>query len=144
MKEHFQYELTPIPTSLFVDDSMRKSNKAQLIQHLFGKDFQLVDPANLVNTEASVIDGGALLGQITWGDKSLFADIVESYRRFTKSKYGVSSVVFDGYNEQQTTKDHEHAHRCRTKSHNFSIKEDTIPPSASNQFSAMATIKCSS
>ena len=58
VKEHFQYELTPIPTSLFVDDSMRKPNKAQLIQHLFGKDFQLVDPANLVKTEASVIDGG--------------------------------------------------------------------------------------
>ena len=35
-------------------------------------------------------------------------------------------MVFDGYNKQQTTKDHEHARRCRTKCHNFSIQKDTI------------------
>ena len=34
VKRHFEYELTPVPTSLFIETSMRKANKAQIILHL--------------------------------------------------------------------------------------------------------------
>ena len=38
MEDYFQFELTPMPTSLFKDGMMRKSNKAALETHLTGED----------------------------------------------------------------------------------------------------------
>ena len=37
MEDYFQFELTPMPTSLFKDGMMRKSNKAALAAHLTGE-----------------------------------------------------------------------------------------------------------
>ena len=61
IKTYFDYELTPVPTSLFVDNLMRKPNKASLIEALLGKDFQLVDESEIIQTKYHVVDGGALL-----------------------------------------------------------------------------------
>jgi len=64
IKSYFGYELTPVPTSLFVDNLMRKPNKASLIQTLLGKDHQLVDETEIINTKYHVVDGGALLRKV--------------------------------------------------------------------------------
>ena len=64
---YFQYELTPIPTSLFIDNMMRKPNKASLVQSLFGKDYQLIKQNDIIATDVNVVDGGALLRKATSG-----------------------------------------------------------------------------
>lgn len=64
IKTYFDYELTPVPTSLFVDNLMRKPNKASLIETLLGKDFQLVDESEIIQTKYHVVDGGALLRKV--------------------------------------------------------------------------------
>ena len=94
---YFQYELTPIPTSLFADNMMRKPNKASLIQSLFGKDYQLIDQSDIITTNVNVVDGGALLRKIVWKQGATFKDVVDSYRKCVKSNYGQATVVFDGY-----------------------------------------------
>ena len=86
VKRHFEYELTPVPTSLFIETSMRKANKAQLILYLLGKEFQVVNDDEIQYTEMNVIDGGVLLRQMVWTVKTTFGSIVDSYSRFVRSK----------------------------------------------------------
>lgn len=64
IKSYFDYELTPVPTSLFVDNFMRKPNKASLIETLLGKGYQLVAESDIVRTKYNVVDGGALLRKV--------------------------------------------------------------------------------
>ena len=54
IKSYFDYKLTLVPTSLFVDNLMRKPNKASLIETLLGKDFQLVDESEIIQTKYHV------------------------------------------------------------------------------------------
>ena len=126
ISSHFEYELTPVPASLFIDNFMRKANKAQLIHHLFGKDFQIVVKDKIIKTDIHVIDGGALLRQIKWNEKSSFEAILDSYSSFINSKYGKSTIVFDGYGVLPSTKDHEHSRRGSLLSPDFKIREETI------------------
>lgn len=126
VKEQFQYELTPILTSLFADNFMRKPNKSQIIKHLFGKDYQHIHHSEIQETERNVVDGGALLRQTTWPDKVSFGEIVDSYSRYTMSKYGISTIVFDGYEKKPSVKDHEHERRSSSKCHNFNLQRKTI------------------
>ena len=64
IRSYFQYELTAIPTSLFLNNFMRKPNKAALVESLLGKEFQNVDAANILVTKHNVVDGGALLRKV--------------------------------------------------------------------------------
>ena len=66
LKPYFQFKLTPIPTSLFIDNMMRKPNKASLLNSLLGKDYQLITPSEIITIDVSVVDGGALLRKATW------------------------------------------------------------------------------
>ena len=54
---------------------------------------------------------GALLRRVIWHG-STFGDVIQQYCEFIKSKYGLCSIVFDGY-KKQTTKDHEHLRRSQ-------------------------------
>ena len=76
IKPIFQYELAPVPTALFEDSFMRKSNKAQLIHALFGKNYQLVDQESIIATDENIVDGGSLLRQISWPEKATFSDVL--------------------------------------------------------------------
>ena len=80
INSQFKYELTPYPTSLFEDSSMRKANKSQLVQCLFGKEYVIVEEEQLTKTEMVVIDGGFFLHKIDWREKKTFRMIVASYR----------------------------------------------------------------
>ena len=60
---------------------------------------------------AYVLDGGALLHRVIWHG-STFDDVIQQYCEFINSKYGLCSIVFDGY-KKQTTKDHEHLRRSQ-------------------------------
>ena len=55
---------------------MRKSNKASLLNFVLGKDYQLITPSEILTTDVSVVDGGAVLRKTTRKQGIKFKDIV--------------------------------------------------------------------
>ena len=124
LKPYFQFELTPLPTSLLIDNMMRKRNKASLLSSLFGKDYQLITPNEIITTDVSVVDGGALLRKTTWKQGIEFKDIVHSYKNNVKSNYGQSATVFDGYGNNPSMKDHQHSRQSCNSSPKVKIGKE--------------------
>jgi len=110
---YFEYELTPWPMALFKDGCMRKPDKANLAKSLTAG----MPSDQLPSCVRYVLDGGSLLHQIKWSKNNSFGQLVKQYCSFVTHKYGSDAVVvFDGYIESPTTKDHEH-HRRTDKGH---------------------------
>ena len=105
--EHiFKFELTPVPTSLFTMDRMMRKPK----KHEFGK--MLKDTATKLdadlNSKMHVVDGGWLLHQVKWSSSATINTIFDTYVRYVDKDFKDATVVFDGYGEEPSTKDHEH------------------------------------
>ena len=109
MSPYFDYELTAFPTSLFKDNFMRKSVKAQLAKSLTDS----VDSSELRRQMMHVLDGGALLHRVKWGKKMSYQEVAKQYVSYVRGKYGESCVVFDGYEQGPSIKDHEHLRRVK-------------------------------
>ena len=110
--EYFDYELTPGPTSLFRDNLMRKSNQSVLAKILtIGTQSQ-----GYQSDTKKVLDGGAFLHHVKWVRGTTYSKIFDQYSNFLRSKYGTCTVVFDGYGNGPSTKDHEHVRRRKTPS----------------------------
>ena len=108
MIPYFSYELTAIPTSLFKDGAMRKTQKSQLAKIVTSD----VQPAECNVRTSYVIDGGALLHKVKWAKKAAYKDILLQYVRYVHAKYGQRTcIVFDGYESGPSTKDQEHLRR---------------------------------
>ena len=119
MAPYFEYELTSIPTSLFKDGFMRKSQKSQLAKALQTG----VEPC-VRNTEAMyVLDGGALLHRVKWQKKATYKEIAMQYVRYVRTRYGDCSIVFDGYEQGPSTKDHEHKQRTGKTCEDIQLSE---------------------
>ena len=58
-----------------------------------------------------VLDGGYLFHRLIWEKESTFRDIISKYVHYVDSHYGQCTVVFDGYCENSSTKDHKHKRR---------------------------------
>lgn len=58
-----------------------------------------------------VIDGGYLLRRVVWDKMSTYGEIIRKYQDYVRSRYGTSTVIFDGYEDGPSTKDHEHSRR---------------------------------
>ena len=110
--ESLQYELTPLPMSLFDEKQfLRKADKSKLGAVLKGK----VEPVERPQCVSTVVDGGWLLYQKAWGKDDTFKQIADSYVDFIKVRSVTPSrttVVFDGYSS--SPKDHEHRRRLGT------------------------------
>ena len=60
-----------------------------------------------------VVDGGYLLRVVRWTKGSTYSDVCQQYVYYAGQHYGRSTViVFDGYNNGCSTKDHEHKRRA--------------------------------
>ena len=46
-----------------------------------------------------------------WGKSSTYNKIIQKYINYVQSRYGKYAVVFDGYRDDPSTKDHEHRRR---------------------------------
>ena len=108
IQSFFQYELAPVPTSLFCDTFMRKADKPALAR--------VMKQGLLIHTMPTsmkfVIDGGALLHKLRWSRNTTFSSILNQYIRYIQTHYGTDAkVVFDGYTSTPSTKDHEHMRR---------------------------------
>ena len=109
---YFLHEMTAVPASLFKDFSMRKVDKSELARSI-QKDLTNIDEAEnpLPKHSMHVVDGGWLLHHIRWRKNSTFAQVLEQYSSYLEHRYGLSCIVFDGYENGLSTKDHEHGRR---------------------------------
>ena len=126
---YFEYEMAPIPPSLFKDGFMRKGNKADMANALQEKLTQ-TGVNECPRSAITVIDGGWLVHQLKWKRDTSFNDVSEQYEKFISSSYGrLCTVVFDGYSTS-STKDHEHQRRSNGKeSADIAFRPtDKIPP----------------
>jgi ribose 5-phosphate isomerase RpiB len=96
-----------MPTSLFKDNFMRKSVKSQLA-HVLEKGAQ----SSGENPQAMhVLDGGAIIHKVKWQKKVTYKDIAVQYVNYVRTRYRDCCIVFDGYGQGPTIKDHEHQRR---------------------------------
>jgi len=108
LRKFFQFELTQYPTSLFSNGFMRKPDKPTLYKRFAA---ELMSEA-LPLKSTFVVDGGCMLHKIRWTKSATYADLATQYVTFVKSKFGNNSrVVFDGYPNAPSTKDHKHKRR---------------------------------
>ena len=106
----FQYELCTYPAALFESSSLPlQPNKAVLADYLWKsmKEEQR-NPSGYVKY---VLDGGALLHRVPWPRGSTYESVSHLYVRYVIQKYGAAAIVFDGYNDDPTTKDATHLRR---------------------------------
>ena len=115
LDEVIEYELNPFPPSVFeAKNLLRKADKPQLAH-------TLVDHCRIVKresikdtkplTECYVLDGGSLLHRLSWTNGHSYGAIAQSYVDFTILHYGLSRVVFDGYEGGPSIKDNTHQRR---------------------------------
>ena len=109
LEKFFNYELTSALMSLFKDGLMRKPNKSILHNAL------LTIKVDVHPTALHVLDGGALLHKVRWNANSTFEELCLQYVNHVKKNHGVGKVVFDGYSDKPSTKDHEHTRRTLTR-----------------------------
>lgn len=94
-KKALNYELSPVPLSLFDEKGwMRESAKSELYT-VFSS---AIPDQVLLSVCQFVIDGGWLLRQITWPHGKTFLEIFKLYRLYIVKYFRSDAVViFDGY-----------------------------------------------
>jgi len=87
---------------------MRKSDEANLAKSLLVG----MSSDQVLSRVHYVFDGGSLLHHIKWSKNTSCGQLVKQYPSLVTQIYVSDAViVFDGYNESPTTKDHEHCRR---------------------------------
>ena len=105
---------------------MRKPDKANLGKLLSNN--ATVSKETVIDT-AYVLDGGCLLHKAKWPPKgATYQDVVKSYLSYVERNYGHSvTIVFDGYNNGPSTKDHEHLRQTsKTSAPNITVEENKM------------------
>ena len=109
--QQFIRELTPEPTSLFTDEYMRKQNKSILCNHILEVSTnESTSPA----AGTCVALGGDLLHNMPWALPCTYSDILDQCLQYTLKNYdycGRIVIVFDGYEDESSTKYQEHFNR---------------------------------
>ena len=113
------YELTTVPTSLFKDNRIRKPVKAQLAKALTNS----VQPSERSMQTMHVLDGGGLLHRVKWAKKATYKNVAKQYVRYVRSKYRQIAIVFYGYQQGPSIKDHEHQRRIGKICADIQLKE---------------------
>lgn len=107
VKDFFSFELAPFPLALFDQYGMRKTAKSKLYE-----DFKPDDELIIQNTDLYIIDGGFLLHKVRWGKKGLtFKEVCDKYVDYVVNTFKSAIIVFDGYQNSNSTKQAEHYRR---------------------------------
>ncbi|XP_065911780.1 uncharacterized protein [Dysidea avara] len=146
MAQFFNYELTTIPTSLFKDNYLRKTDKSQLSRGLKNS----VEPSALNIQAKYVLDGGALIHKLKWIKKGTYQDIVKQYVSYVRAKYGNCCIVFDGYKQGPSIKDHEHERRVKKacadiqliESMEANVNQETFLSNEGNKAQFISLLSC--
>ena len=98
----------------------RKPDKPQLAHaitdHLSEASSEVLTES-IPRTEHYVLDGGSLLHRAPWKKGDSYGAIAELYADFTIRRYGLATVVFDGYDGGPSIKDNTHKRRVGQKVH---------------------------
>ena len=106
----FKYEMTVIPTDLFKNGLMRKSNKADLARELQSELVNLnTDPLHSHKVLYEV-DRGWRLHHVHCKKNSHYKVVFEQHCSYEMTKYGLCRVVCD-VDSQPSKKNHKHKHR---------------------------------
>ena len=106
----FQYELCTYPAALFESSSLPlQPNKAVLADYLWKSIKE--EQRNPSGDVQYVLDGGALLHRVPWPRGSTYESVSHLDVMYVILKYGGAAIVFDGYNDDPTTKDATHLRR---------------------------------
>jgi hypothetical protein len=133
IENFFSFELTAVPTALFKDHCLRKANKSLLAKELI----KGLDSEDLMEARTYVVDGGWLLHRVKWQQFGTFGDLFKQYIRYVHAHYGTRvTVVFDGYCNGPTIKDHEHSKRAVRAAPDVSVDDNT--PVYNNQSAFLA------
>ena len=132
------YKLAPRPPSLFDQVSLRRTAKAALSTFL----------ASLVSTSVElpddrqyVVDGGYLLQTAVWTKPATYDEVCQSYVQYIIRHYKHDAkVIFDGYDQQLSTKSVEHARRA-SKKVSASILMDGSMPTSTSQADFLGNVK---
>ena len=103
----FQCELCTYPAVLFELSSLPlQPNKAEFADYLWKS--MKEEQRNPSGDVQYVIDGSALLHRVPWPRGFTYESVGHLYVRYVTQKYGAAAIVFDGYNDDRTTKDATH------------------------------------
>jgi len=106
--QFFRFELTQYPTSLFNNLFMRKPDKPALFRRVAAD----LSSDHFPRQCQYVVDGGCILHRVRWMRGVTCEHLTEQFVSYIRSKFGTGAViVFDGYEDVPSTKDHEHKRR---------------------------------
>ncbi|KAG1697216.1 hypothetical protein GQR58_006056 [Nymphon striatum] len=123
-------------TVLFMRMSVLLERSGNEIENYFR--YELTpEPTSFVGESA--IDGGGLFYAVTWQPFSTLKQVMYQYYSYVTSNYGISStVVFDGYSDGPSVKDHEHNRRIMTSGGYAHIQLEPHAKVLSNQHGFLA------
>jgi hypothetical protein len=76
------------------------------------------------SSDLYVIDGGCLLHRVKWSQTRTYADVVQQYLNYVRKHFGCNCiVVFDGYCNGPSIKDHEHQKRAVKSCSDITVEE---------------------
>ena len=103
----YHYELCTYQAALFESSSLPlQPNNAVLADYLWKS--MKEEQRNPSGDVQYVIDGGALLHRVPWPRGSIYESVSHLYVRYVNQKFDTAAIVFDGYNDDPTTKDDTH------------------------------------
>ncbi len=94
-----QYELAPVPTSMFNDKGQMRISKSKLT---LKRKLQVEKSSRLsTNPDTTIVDGCAILWIIHWPNKGTVQDYVDNFVSYISTRTGHSHVhlVFDRYHD---------------------------------------------
>ncbi|KAG1650842.1 hypothetical protein GQR58_027696 [Nymphon striatum] len=105
LQDIFKFELCSYPPAIFeAKHVMRPANKPALADALWT--LMPEDVAEPIGDSCQyVLDGGSLLHRIPWSSGTTYSHICRQYTDYVTRKYGRAVIVFDGYEEDLSTKD---------------------------------------
>jgi hypothetical protein len=108
LEKYFAYELSSLPTSMFKDSYMRKTDKSHLAKEMYKN----IESSEVPSSSVYVVDGGYLLHVVHWAVGTTYADVAQQYVTYVNRHYGSKVIiVFDGYCNGPSIKDQEHQRR---------------------------------
>ena len=109
--QQFVHELTPEPTSLFTDEHMRQPNKSILRNHIL----EVTTKESMKpGAGTCVVDRGNMLQNMPWVLPCTYTNILDQCLQYTLTNYGYCGriiIVFDGYEDECSTKCQEYSNR---------------------------------
>ena len=106
----FQYELCTYPAALFEPSSLPLQPNKAVLAYCIWKSMKEEQRNPSVDVQYG-IDGGALLHRVPWPRGYTYESVSHLCVRYVTQKYGAVAIVFDGYDDDPTTKDPTHLRR---------------------------------